>query len=71
MNLAGIIFVLVGFYSLAGAWFDWDWFMENRKAQFFHKILGNRMRARVFYVVFGSALVIAGTLSLFGVIDLS
>ncbi len=71
MNSAGIIFVLAGLYSLAGAWFDWNWFMENRKVQFFHRILGNRMRAGIFYAVLGSAFVIAGMLSLFGVINLS
>lgn len=46
------IMMLVGFlgggFSLAGAIFDWDWFMNNRRARFFVSIFG-RTGARIFY----------------------
>ena len=70
MNGTGIVFILVGIFSLAGAGFNWDWFMEHRKARFFTKILGGRERARIFYLVLGVAFLIFGTLGIIGIINL-
>ena len=38
--------------------------MEHRKASFFTKILGNRMRARIFYVILGIGFIVLGLLGL-------
>ena len=43
-----LIGFLGGAFSLAGAIFDWDWFMNNRRARLFVSIFG-RTGARIFY----------------------
>ncbi len=50
--LVEIILVLVGVFSALGGIMDWDWFMENRRAQPFVQLLG-RNGARGFYVLLG------------------
>lgn len=67
----GILFVAIGLFSIAGSAFDWNFFMEHRRAAFFTKILGSRTRARVFYVIFGLGFIVFGILGLLGVIDLN
>ncbi|RIK81761.1 MAG: hypothetical protein DCC68_08040 [Planctomycetota bacterium] len=67
MNPFGLIFVAVGIFSICGAVFDWDWFINSRKAQFFVAMFG-RNGARIFYGILGAAIVILGTLLMFGVI---
>jgi hypothetical protein len=52
-----LILIAFGLFSIAGALFDWDWFMEDRRARFIVKILG-RSGARVFYVLLGIAMII-------------
>jgi predicted small integral membrane protein len=69
MNLYGSLFVAIGAFALCGAGFDWEWFMNGRRARFFVKIFG-RNGARVFYGLLGSAFVVAGVLALLGVIEL-
>jgi hypothetical protein len=55
-----LIFTLgAGFFSIAGAVFNWDWFMENSRARFFVQIFG-RDGARVFYVILGLFLIVMG-----------
>jgi hypothetical protein len=71
MNWAALIFVVVGLFSLAGALFDWNWFMTHRRARFFTQVLGGRDNARIFYVLFGTALLIFGILVLLGVVNLN
>ena len=68
MNWFGLIFVGAGLFALAGAGFDWDWFMESRKARFFTAILG-RNGARVAYMLLGVALIVMGALMAVGVIQ--
>lgn len=55
-----IMLVIVGFlggaFSLAGAIFNWDWFMNSRRARFFAKILGLN-GARIFYAGLGILLI--------------
>lgn len=70
MDPYGLIFVAVGAFSAAGGICDWDWFMNNRKAQAFVKLL-SRKGARIFYVLLGLALVALGILVMMGTIDLS
>jgi hypothetical protein len=56
MSAANIFVGAAGLVTLLGALFDWDWFMEHRKARFFTEMLG-RGGARVFYGVLGVVLV--------------
>lgn len=55
--LPGILLVLAGLFSVAGGVFNWNWFMNSRRARFFVAIM-SRTGARIFYVVLG--LIIAG-----------
>jgi len=52
--------MLVGFlgggFSLAGAIFDWDWFINSRRARLFVSIFG-RTGARIFYGILGLFLI--------------
>ena len=47
---------MIGTYALAAAASDWHFFMEHPKASLFVNIL-DRQKARVFYSVFGLALI--------------
>ena len=67
MNPIGLILVAGGLFSICGAAFDWDWFINSRKAQFFVAILG-RTGARIFYGVLGVVVVIMGTLITLGIL---
>ena len=68
MNAFGLIIVGAGLFALAGAVFDWDFFMESRKARFFTAIVG-RTGARIFYTILGIALLVLGALMAAGVIQ--
>ncbi len=59
MTAMGIIFMLVGMFTCAGAVGNWEWFMTSRRAWLLVKILG-RNGARVFYVVLGLAIIAIG-----------
>jgi drug/metabolite transporter superfamily protein YnfA len=63
-QLSGTLFVFAGCFSIAGAYFNWDWFMENRRAWIFVKLLG-RNGARIFYGLLGAGLVTLGLTTLF------
>jgi len=54
-----ILFIFSGFFSLAGAILDWEWFMTNYRAAIFVRLLG-RGGARLFYALLGLALVVLG-----------
>lgn len=69
MNLYGLLFVAIGVFALCGSGFDWEWFMNGRKARFFVRIFG-RNGARVFYGILGVGFVIAGVLAMLGVVEL-
>ena len=58
-----------GIFAILGAFFQWSFFMNHRKAQFFIKLLGVQ-GTRVFYGVLGVALLIFGVLMAFNVFDL-
>jgi hypothetical protein len=70
MNFGAIIFIVVGAVSLGGALYDWDWFMEHRKARLFVRLLG-RNGARIFCGLLGAALATSGFLALTGVMRLN
>jgi hypothetical protein len=51
----GLFLVVTGVFSVAGAVFDWSWFMSARRAQLIVTVL-TRTGARVFYALAGGAL---------------
>jgi hypothetical protein len=56
-----------GSFSIAGAYFNWDWFMNSRKARPIVAIFG-RAGARIFYALIGVALTMLGLLFAIGVL---
>ncbi|MBN1440728.1 MAG: immunity 17 family protein [Anaerolineales bacterium] len=52
-----VILVGAGLYCLAGAVFDWEWFLGGRRSEIFVRILG-RLGARFLYALVG--LLVAG-----------
>jgi immunity protein 17 of polymorphic toxin system len=67
MNPAGLLLVGAGIFTLCGAGFDWEWFMNHRKARLFVMLFG-RMGARIFYGILGLVLVVMGALLTTGAI---
>ena len=67
MNPVGLFLVAAGLFSICGAAFDWDWFINSRKAQLFVALFG-RNGARIFYGILGTVIVIIGALVTLGVI---
>lgn len=68
MNWLSIFFILAGLFGTAAAVFNWDWFMNARKARFMVRIL-SRNGARIFYGLLGVGLIVLGILGLTGVVD--
>lgn len=64
----GLLFLACGIFTLCGAGFDWEWFMNHRKAQVMCSIFG-RTGARIFYGILGSGLVVFGALLATGMIQ--
>ncbi len=60
MNLLGLFIVATGLFSAAGGIFNWDWFMNHRKARFMCSLL-TRTEARVFYAICELGIVVLGT----------
>lgn len=63
-------FIAIGAFSVSGAIFNWDWYMESRRARLLVKLI-TRTGARIFYALLGTALIGLGTAGLLGYIDLS
>jgi hypothetical protein len=66
-NYISLFFIGVGLLAFCGAAFDWDWFLNARKARAFVALLG-RGGARVFYGLLGATLITLGALMAMGVI---
>jgi len=64
MNLVGPLLFLIGGFSFSGGIFDWDWFMQTRKARGLVGVLG-RTGARITYVILGILVMILGVLGAF------
>ena len=62
-----LLLVLGGLFAIAGAVFNWDWFIGSRKARALVSLLG-RSGARIFYCILGLAISILGLLVTFGII---
>lgn len=58
-----IVGLAVGIFSLCGAIYDWDFFMNDYKAQFFVKLFG-RNGARIFYGALGGFIILMSLLAL-------
>lgn len=67
MNPIGLLLVAAGVFSICGAAFDWDWFINSRKARFFVAVFG-RTGARIFYALLGIAIAVAGVLIALGIL---
>ena len=66
-DLLGWIVVGAGLFSISGAVIDWDWFMNNRRAQLWLKLFG-RQGTRIFYGVLGVVIAAIGSLMVSGVV---
>jgi hypothetical protein len=65
MNLVGLLLVGVGLFTLAGAVFDWDWYMNNHRARLVVRLIG-RTGARVFYSLIGLGIAFYGIALMLG-----
>jgi hypothetical protein len=68
MNPLGLLIVTPGLFCAAGGIFNWEWFMNHRKARFICAML-TRTGARIFYVLLGLGLVVLGTLITVGIVQ--
>jgi hypothetical protein len=68
--IPGIILIIGGIFTFAGAFFNWDWFMGSGKAQSLAKLLGNEDRVQIFYEILGIIFIILGILVIFGIVPM-
>jgi drug/metabolite transporter superfamily protein YnfA len=66
----GLGFLAAGAFTLTGAFSDWAWFWNNRRAVFLASVI-TRTGARAVYTFLGLLLTLIGALATFGVIDMS
>ncbi len=67
MDPIGCVLAVAGAFALSAAIFDWDWFMNARKAQFFVGLFG-RGGTRILYGLLGMAFLVYGMLVLASVV---
>ena len=66
-----LILLAGGIFCIAGALFNWDWLMENKRSRSRYGIrLFSRDGARIFYFVIGLAIIVLGFLGMSGVLNL-
>lgn len=68
--LFGLVFLAVGLFAVTGAFSNWGWFWNNRRAVFLSAIL-TKTGARAFYTFVGLMLTLIGVLATLGLIDMS
>lgn len=56
-----------GLFSIAGAWYDWDFFMQHRWTRSVARLLG-RGGVRIVYALVGGLLVLLSPLLLLGIL---
>jgi len=66
----GIVIALSGALLAAAGAFEWNWFMNHRKARRLTSLIG-RGATRGIYIGLGLAAVVTGILMAFGVVDLT
>ena len=64
--VAGFIYVAAGLYSIGGAAFNWNFFMNCCPAPLFAMLLGRR-GTRIFYVLLGTGFLVFGVLIELGI----
>ncbi len=67
MSIDGIFIAAIGGFCIAAAAFDWNFFMNHRKARVFVELFG-RGGARIFYGALGLAIGIVGVLVGMGIL---
>jgi len=67
MNPPGFILIAIGLFSFAGGVFNWNWFMNTRRARALVRSI-RPVGARVFYMVLGIIVIVFGVLISFNVI---
>ena len=63
-----LLSIVIGFYTIAGAALNWEWFMKDPKADIFVRLFG-RTGTRVFYMIVGVGLIFIGLWGIFGLPD--
>ena len=63
-----LLFIVIGFYAIAGAALNREGFMGDPKAQVFMRLLG-KTGTRIFYIILGLGLVVLGLFGVFGLLD--
>ncbi len=66
-NPMSLFFIIAGLFALCAGLFNWDFFLNARKARAFVSLLG-RNGARVFYGLLGATMVVLGCLLAAGII---
>ena len=61
MEARSFFLIILGLFAITGAAFDWNWFMNSKRAQVWLNIFG-RQGTRLFYVILGL------TISIFGIL---
>jgi drug/metabolite transporter superfamily protein YnfA len=64
MNIGGLLVVAVGLFTFGGGYYQWPWFMNNRRARFVATML-SRTGARVFYMLMGALIALFGVFMTF------
>ena len=64
MEFSNTLIILIGLFSLLGAIFNWDWFMNNRRARIIVTLF-KRTGARIFYGLLGTGLIVGGVYLMF------
>lgn len=70
MSWIGWLFAAAGIFSFCGGLFDWDWFMNSRKAQSLSRLI-SRSGARIFYCALGIFITVLGVMAGIGYIDMN
>ena len=66
-KVMALVIIACGIFSLCGAFFNWDWYFNNRKARGIVAVFG-RTGARIFYAVLGIFIIALGAVVLIGMI---
>ena len=65
MNVVGGFLIIgLGLFTFAGGFYQWPWFMNNRRARFVATIL-SRTGASIFYMVVGAFIAVLGVVAMF------
>ncbi len=67
--LTQLFFMAAGLFSVLGAFFEWSFFFNSRKAQRVVRLFG-KSGARIFYIVIGILLFSISLLDMLNVIDI-